>query len=396
MNQTAIPKRALLVPDGMADDPIAELGGRTPLAVAHTPYMDELARTGTMGLVRTVPEGMPPGSDVANLAVLGYDPAAVYSGRSPLEAANIGVDLGPRDVAYRCNFVTIEDGVMKDYAAGHITTEESRRCIAALQAELGGGPFEFYTGVSYRNLLVWRDGALVSCTPPHNILDKPVAGYLPGVAAGDGESPAAQTMAELWRRAGEVLAGVRPATTVWFWGEGTAPSMPTFTELYGLSGAVVGAVDLIRGIGKYAGFEVLNVPGATGDLATDYGAKARAAIDALERHDFAWVHVEAPDEAGHMGDLAEKIKAIERVDAEVLGPLLESRRRPALLVVPDHYTVLRTRTHVGHPVPFVFGRAGEAPAPAGGPSYSEAEALAGGVFVPSGAALMRRFLDSTG
>jgi 2,3-bisphosphoglycerate-independent phosphoglycerate mutase len=172
--------------------------------------------------------------------------------------------------------------------------------------------------------------------------------------------------------------------------------MPTFTELYGLSGAVVGAVDLIRGIGKYAGFEVLNVPGATGDLATDYGAKARAAIDALERHDFAWVHVEAPDEAGHMGDLAEKIKAIERVDAEVLGPLLESRRRPAVLVVPDHYTVLRTRTHVGNPVPFVFGRKGEARASGGGSAYSEAEALAGGVLVPSGTELMRRFLDSTG
>ncbi len=396
MSSGSAPKRVLLVPDGMADDPQAELGGRTPLTVADTPNMDALAWRGTMGVVHTVPEGMPPSSDVANLSVLGYDPAAVYSGRSPLEAASIGVDLGPGDVAYRCNFVTIVDGVMKDHAAGYISTDESRRCIAALQAALGGGVFEFHAGVSYRNLMVWRGGALVPCTPPHDILDQPVDGYLPGARAGVQDEPAAQALIELRRRADEVLATVRPATSAWFWGEGTAPSMPSFERIYGLSGAVVGAVDLIRGIGRYAGLEVLDVPGATGDLATDYGAKARAAVAALERHDFVWIHVEAPDEAGHMGDLHEKIRAIERVDAEVLGPVLASPRRPAVLVLPDHYTLLRTRTHAGRAVPFAFARgdAGAAPAPA--QCYSEAAAEAAGVVIPDGPTLVRLFLGATG
>ncbi|MEZ5125125.1 MAG: cofactor-independent phosphoglycerate mutase [Thermoleophilia bacterium] len=394
MDERATPKRVLLVPDGMADEPIAELDGRTPLAVAHTPNMDAMARRGTVGLVHTVPDGMPPGSDVANLAVLGYDPAAVYSGRSPLEAASIGVDLGPHDVSYRCNFVTIVDGVMKDHAAGHISTDESRRCIAALEAALGGGAFEFYTGVSYRNLLVWRGGEVVACTPPHNILDQPVADYLPGVAAGQGDESAARTLADLWRRSEDVLKPVRPETSTWFWGEGTAPSMPHYSDLYGLSGAVVGAVDLIRGIGRYAGFEVLDVPGATGGLDTDYGAKAQAAIDALDRHDFVWVHVEAPDEAGHMGSLEEKLKAIERIDAEVLGPILASQHRPGVLVVPDHFTLLRTRTHLGAPVPFVFasGNAGEC---ADSASYTEAGAEATGVVMSSGRELVRLFFEAT-
>lgn len=391
-----IPKRVLLVPDGMADEPLAELDGRTPMAVAHTPNMDALARRGVLGLVHTVPEGMPPGSDVANLSVLGYDPTTVYSGRSPLEAASIGVELGPDDVAYRCNFVTIIDGVMKDHAAGHISTDESRRCIAALRAALGGGPFEFHTGVSYRNLMVWRRGALVPCTPPHNILDRSVEGYLPGEESGVGGDPAAQTLTALWRRTNETLASVRPATSAWFWGEGTAPRMSRFEDLYGLSGAVVGAVDLIRGIGRYAGLEVLDVPGATGDLATDYGAKARAALAALERHDFVWVHVEAPDEAGHMGALDEKIKAIERVDAEVLGPILAAPRRPAVLVLPDHYTLLRTRTHAGDPVPFAFARGDNGSEAASTRGFSEVDAEAAGVAIADGPALMRLFLTATG
>lgn len=392
-------RRVLLIPDGMADEPQDALGGRTPIEAARTPNMDALARRGVLGLVHTVPDGMPPASDVANLAVLGYDAAALYSGRSPLEAANIGVALGPDDVAYRLNFVTIVDGVMKDHAAGHIKTEESRRCIAALQAALGGGPFEFHAGVSYRNLMVWRGGALVPCTPPHNILEQPVEEHLPGMDAGSGESEAARTLADLWRRANAVLADVRPATSAWFWGEGTAPTMPRFRDLYGLSGAVVAAVDLIRGIGRYAGFEVLDVPGATGGLDTDYAAKARAAIKALEEHDFVWVHVEAPDEAGHMGDLGEKLTAIERVDAEVLGPLLACAARPSVLVLPDHYTLLRTRTHVGRPVPFAYAR-GDAPEPAedtvaAARSYSERGALAAGVVVPDGPTLMRLFLEAT-
>ena len=381
-------KRVLLVPDGMADEPLAELGGRTPLAVADTPAMDALARTGTVGLVRTVPPGMPPGSDVANLAVLGYDPGAVFSGRSSLEAANIGVALGPGDVSYRCNLVGVVDGVMKDHTAGHISNDDARRCVAALQAALGGGPFEFHAGVSYRSLMVWRGGRLVPCTPPHDILDQPVAGFLPD----------ATELLDLRDRAGEVLAAVRPGTGIWFWGEGTAPSMPRFADLYGLRGAVVGAVDLVRGIGRYAGFDVIDVPGATGDLDTDYGAKARAAVDALATHDLVWVHVEAPDEAAHMGSLSEKIKAIERVDHEVLAPLVAEAPSAAILVLPDHLTPLRTRTHDGAPVPFVFARADGAllasssPAPA----FSELDAGRTDVLVDDGPALMRMFLAATG
>jgi 2,3-bisphosphoglycerate-independent phosphoglycerate mutase len=387
-------KRLLLVPDGMADEPQEELGGRTPLQAAPTPALDGLARRGAVGLVQTVPEGMMPGSDVANLAVLGYDPAAVYSGRSPLEAASMGVELGPSDVSYRLNFVTVEDGVMRDNTAGHISTGEARRCIAALRAALDGGPFEFHPGVSYRNLLVWRDGALVPCTPPHDILDQPVEGRLPGQAVGSGDEPGARALTELQARADEVLAAVRPRTSAWFWGEGTAPAMPRFSELHGLSGAVVGAVDLVRGIGRYAGLEVVDVPGATGDLDTDYGAKARAAVEALARHDLVWVHVEAPDEAAHMGSLSEKLRAIARIDAEVLAPVLAARDDLAVLVVPDHHTPVRTRTHAGGPVPFVM-----APPPAGGTSaaaFSEVDAAAAGPVVASGAALMGLFLAGDG
>jgi 2,3-bisphosphoglycerate-independent phosphoglycerate mutase len=404
MTNSETSKRVLLVPDGMADEPQAELGGRTPLAAAATPNMDALARRGTLGLVRTVPEGMPPGSDVANLSVLGYDPEAVFSGRSPLEAASIGVELGSGDIAYRCNLVTVVDGLMKDHSAGHISNEDGRRCVAALQAALGGGAFEFHVGVSYRNLMVWRGGELVPCTPLHDILDQPVEDYLPGIAAGRGADAAAAVLADLQRRAGEVLADVRPGTSAWFWGEGTAPHMPRFKDLYGLNGAVIGAVDLVRGIGRYAGFDVIDVPGATGDLDTDYAAKARAAVAALERYDIVWVHVEAPDEAAHMGDLAERIRAIERVDGEVLAPILAAPQRPAVLLLPDHYTLLRTRTHFGPPVPFAFAsgatRAGEASREAssvpGAKAFSEVEAEATGVVLENGPALMRLFLEAAG
>jgi 2,3-bisphosphoglycerate-independent phosphoglycerate mutase len=389
-------KRVLLVPDGMADEPQAALGGRTPLEAADTPCMDGLARGGVVGLVRTVPAGMPAGSDVANLAVLGYDPTAVYSGRSPLEAASIGVELGPGDISYRCNLVAIVDGVMKDHTGGNIGAEDARRCMAALQAALGGGPFEFYAGVSYRNLLVWRGGELVSCTPPHDILDRPVAGYAPGAAAGEAGTAAAEALIALQRRADEVLARVRPGTNAWFWGEGRAPRMSSWSQLYGLSGAVVGAVDLVRGIGRLAGLEVIDVPGATGDLDTDYGAKARAAVAALDDHDFVWVHVEAPDEASHMGDLQAKVHAIERVDAEVLTAILESPQRPAAMVLPDHHTHLSTRTHAEPPVPFVISEPLPGSGGGGAMNFGESDAAATGLLVASGVELMRLFLEATG
>lgn len=380
--------RIVLVPDGMADEPLTELGGRTPLEAACTPTMDVMARSGVTGLVQTIPEGMTPASDVANLAVLGYRPQDVYTGRSPLEAASIGVKLDPEDVAYRCNFVTIVDGLMRDNTAGHITTEEAGPLIEALAREYRGTAFEFYTGVSYRHLMVWRRGRLVACVPPHDILDQPVADHLPPANEG-------RELSDIMRRAKEIVGRLRPGTDIWLWGEGTAPRLPRFRDLYGLGGAVVAAVDLVRGIGVYAGLEVLEVPGATGGLDTDYGAKARAALAAIGSHDLVLVHVEAPDEAGHMGSVEEKVRAIEHVDAEVLAPLWASAPAPAVLVLPDHATPIRTRTHASPPVPFVFGIPVGLP---GGPTaaaYSESAAAATGLLLPSGADLMKRFLAAT-
>ena len=391
-------KRVLLVPDGMADEPQAALGGRTPLEAAATPVMDGLARGGICGLAQTVPDGMPPGSDVANLAVLGYDPAAVFSGRSPLEAASLGVELGPDDVAYRLNLVTVAGGLMKDNTAGHIANDDARRCVEAVQAELGSDAYEFHVGVSYRHLFVWRGGAVVPCTPPHDILDQPVAGHLPGEAAGvaGAGSPAAELTA-LQGRASEVLERVRPGTSAWLWGEGTAPRISPFRDHFGLSGAVVGAVDLVRGIGRLAGLDVIDVPGATGGLDTDYGAKARAAIEALADHDLVWVHVESPDEAGHMGDLREKVRAIERVDAEVLAPIMACDARPGVLVVPDHLTPVRTRTHAAGPVPFAISDSLPGDRRRAAPwTTAKSQAAMTGLFVENGTALMRLFLEATG
>jgi 2,3-bisphosphoglycerate-independent phosphoglycerate mutase len=380
--------RVVLVPDGMADEPLAELGGRTPLQVAHTPHMDEMARSGVVGMVRTIPPGMAPGSDVANLSVLGYEPAQVYSGRSPLEAASIGVALGPSDVSYRCNFVTIADGMLRDNTAGHIPTEQADVLVRALSEAFTGSAFEFHTGVGYRNLMVWRGGEVVACTPPHDILDEPIAGHLP-----DGSGGA--KLRDVMQGAHEVLGPLRPGTDIWFWGEGTAPLLPSFASMRGLRGAVVAAVDLIRGIGVCAGLDVLNVAGATGDLSTDYAAKGRAAAAALADYDFVFVHVEAPDEAAHEGSAKEKVRAIERIDAEVLAPLLAAPQRPAVMVLPDHPTLVRTRTHASDPVPFVFtASASEAPGPAA-TAFDEASAVAAGLALESGAALMDRFLAET-
>jgi len=423
-------KRIILVPDGMADEPRPELEGRTPLEAAHTPHMDALARGGLVGLVRTVPQGMAPGSDVANLAVLGYDPRAVYTGRAPLEAAGIGVALGPDDVAYRCNFVTIADGVMDDFTAGHIANEAARALIALLNQRLAGdlprpagGSVAFSPGVSYRNLMVWRGGRDdVATTPPHDILDRPVGEYL---AAGDGAAP----LRGLMERAHAVLGeegrhvGGR-ATDIWLWGQGRRPTIPTFRESRGLTGAAVAAADLVKGISRYAGFAVPDVPGATAYLDTDYAAKADVALAALERVDLVFVHVEAPDEAGHEGDTVEKIKAIEAIDREIVARLAGSPLKPAVLVLPDHPTPISMRTHADDPVPFVIaiaGAQGKAVQPGGrvcgsggagrrreplrgeastvpgrgARRYSEAEAAQTGLALPSGAALMDLFLSST-
>lgn len=351
-------KFIVILGDGMADRPLESLRGKTPLQAAHTPNMDGVAGEGKNGLAITVPEGMPPGSDVANLSVMGYDPHKYYTGRAPLEAAAMGVRLGVDDIAFRCNLVTVENGVMRDYSAGHITSEEGRELIRALKPLMPAG--RLYAGVSYRNLLVLRAGAKAVCTPPHDITDRPIVDYLP-------RGKDAELLIGLMEAAKPLLAshpvnlkriaeGKRPANMIWLWGQGPAPAMPTFQEKFGLKGAVISAVDLLKGIGVYAGLEVIDVPGATGTIDTNYEGKVEAALDALKRVDFVYLHIEAPDEAAHEGDLALKIKALELFDQKVVGPVIEGLKASGedwrVLLLPDHATPIEIKTHSHDPVPF--------------------------------------------
>jgi 2,3-bisphosphoglycerate-independent phosphoglycerate mutase len=353
-------KFVVILGDGMADLPLEALQGKTPLQSANKPNMDCIARLGRNGLALTVPEGFPPGSDVANLSVAGYEPQKYYTGRAPLEAAAMGVTLSEGDIAFRCNFVTIENGTMQDYSAGHITSEEGRELIAALKLLMPG--HRLYAGVSYRNLLVLREGARSVCTPPHDISDQPVQEHMP---RGDD----AKQLIELMDAARPILArhpvnlrrvaaGKRPANAIWLWGQGPAPAMPAFSELYGLRGAMISAVDLLKGIGVYAGLDVINVPGATGTIDTNYEGKVQAALRALRRLDFVYLHIEAPDEAGHEGDLEQKVRAIELFDQNVVGPLIaglkESGEEWRVLLLPDHATPISTKTHSRDPVPFTI------------------------------------------
>ena len=338
--------------DGMADDPLEELGGQTPLEYARTPHFDRIAREGACGLLRTIPHGFEAGSDIANLSILGYDPARYYTGRGPLEAASIGVDLTMEDVAYRCNLVTVTDGVMEDFTAGHISSEEGARLIRALEGSVKGA--RFYPGVSYRNLLVLDRGKGAETTPPHDIVGIPVDPHLPH----GWDGPILRRAMEESRAILEdhdvnrsrIREGKRPATMIWPWSGGKRPALPSFRERYGLSGGIIAAVDLLNGIARYAEMEVIRVPGATGYLDTDYQAKARYAVEALRRLDFLYLHVEAPDEAGHMGSVEEKVRAIERVDGMV-GTILESFDG-VIAVLPDHPTPIRVKTHTADPVPF--------------------------------------------
>lgn len=367
-------KYVVIIGDGMADRPLAELGGLTLLQKASTPFMDRLAREGTIGSVRTVPRGFHPGSDVANLSILGYAPGLYYTGRAPLEAASIGVTLDADDVAYRCNFVTLRDDegktVMDDYSSGHITTDEARALIETVKAELGNEKIRFYPGVSYRHLMVWKGGTDdVECTPPHDILEREIEAYLP---RGEGEA----VLRELMHRSVGVLKdhpvnkervrnGKKPATSIWLWGQGKRPQLPTYREKYNITGALISAVDLTKGLGTYAGFKVLNVPGATGWLDTNYDGKVDYALKALDEVDFVYVHIEAPDEAGHSGDYKNKLKAIEDFDARVVGPLMKGLhmrfKEFRVLLMPDHPTPIAIRTHTDEPVPFVIydSRAGK-------------------------------------
>jgi 2,3-bisphosphoglycerate-independent phosphoglycerate mutase len=362
-------KYVIIHGDGMADWPCEELGGRTPLEAARKPNMDLLANQGEFGLVATIPAGMPPGSDVGTMTMLGYDPKRYHTGRAPIEAASQGIETGPDDVVFRMNLVSLrpsESGelLMHDFTAGHISSEEAARIVKDIGAAAGGGGIEFFNGVSYRHLMVWRNGvATTRLTPPHDITGKAVASHLP---AGEG----AERLRGLMKRAAEILrdhpvnrarrAEGRPeATSVWFWGQGKRPAVPTLERRFGVGGSVISAVDLVNGLGRMAGLDVIKVPGATGFLDTDYAAKARYGLDSLARRDFLLLHIEAPDEAGHMGRADLKTEAIERIDDLILGPML--KELPALgefaiLLMPDHATPCQLKTHSNEPVPFAILR----------------------------------------
>lgn len=359
-------KYLFVIPDGMADEPQPSLGGKTPLEAARTPHMDWVAREGITGWAHTVPKGYKPGSDVASLSLLGYDPAECYTGRSPLEAVAQDIRLGPGDVAFRCNLVTVQQDVMEDYSAGHIENDDAAGLINFLQERLGTPQTSFHPGVQYRHTVVIKGGpARVQLTAPHDISGRSIAGYWP---QGEG----AEAARALMERARALLAehpinqrrraqGKLPATMIWLWGQGTAPTLTPFAERYGIGGGLITAVDLLRGIGLFLGLEIIRVPGATGYFDTNYRGKAEYALEALQRHDLVIVHVEATDEAGHMGDLAKKIEAIEAVDQLVLGTLrkgLEGRKDYRLLVVPDHPTFVALKTHTDGPVPFALYTAG--------------------------------------
>jgi 2,3-bisphosphoglycerate-independent phosphoglycerate mutase len=364
----------IIVGDGMADEPVASLGGLTPLEYADTPNMDAVARNGCCRMVRTIPPGLEAGSDIANLSILGYDPRSCYTGRGPLEAASMGVILTEDAVAYRCNLVTVRDGVMEDFSAGHIPSEEGAALLASLAGELP--EVLIRSGVSYRNLLVVPHGRGSVTVPPHDIVGQPVGPHLPK----DGDAP---LLLRCMERAGQLFpehpvnrsragSGRPPVTGIWPWSGGRKPALGDFSARYGMTGGMISAVDLLNGIARCAGMEVIRVPGATGYLDTDYQAKARYAVDALGRLGFLYLHIEAPDEAGHLGNVEEKVRAIEAVD-RVVGTVLDAAPR-ALAVLPDHPTPVRTKTHSPDPVPCaILGRGRD-----GAPAFSERAAREAG------------------
>lgn len=399
-------KYLILVGDGMADFPIPKLEGKTPLQAAHTPAMDALAQSGLVGLFCPIPDGLPAGSDIGNLSLFGYNPRTTFSGRAPLEAANQGLPIGDDQIVFRCNLVTLENGRMRDFTADHISSEEGAELIAALNEAFRGEPIQFHAGVSYRHLAMVTAAndtqksalATATCEPPHNITDQE---YEPWLPSGADSEPLRAWM----ERSRQILkdhpvnharqsAGKLPATSIWLWGQGVAPEMKTYDALYSKRGAVVSAVDLVNGIGRCAGFQVLKVPGATGYLDTNYAGKVEAALTALNEVDVVYLHLEAPDETSHEGVLSKKLQAIEDFDAQVVAPCAAAaaeRGDVRLLVAPDHVTALSTKTHAGGPVPFVIHGPG-IPA-TGARAYHEVTASASGILVQEGYALVRRWLD---
>lgn len=399
-------KYIVVLGDGMADEPLEALGGVTPLAYASTPVMDALASAGELGLVRTVPLSMKPGSDVANLAVLGYDPERNYSGRSPLEALSVGAPMDAGDIVFRCNLVTLteeepyENKRILDHSSGEISTEDADILMNAVRAEFQREGLRFYTGTSYRHITIWQNGHLLELEPPHDHLGEVIGSYL----------PTEPLFREMMARSFDVLnnhplnekraaAGLNKANSLWFWGAGTKPSLESFYEKRGLQGVMISAVDLLKGIAVGAGMAVAEVSGATGSLHTNYEGKAQAAIHALleEGKDFAYIHLEGPDEMGHQGITADKVQSIEWLDSRVLAPVKqamdESGEPYRILLLPDHPTPIRCRTHTADPVPYVIFDSTRLRNT--GRRYSEAEAAATGVFVTEGYTLMDRFLGGS-
>ncbi|MBP7460187.1 MAG: cofactor-independent phosphoglycerate mutase [Candidatus Delongbacteria bacterium] len=359
----------IILIDGAADYPIPELNGQTPLMAAQTPYLDQLCRRGRCGRLITVPQGMPPGSEVANLAILGYPVREIYQGRGVLEAASLGLEIQPEDLVMRCNLICVQDGLIKNHSAGHITSPEAAQLIDYLNQELGNTETHFYPGVSYRHILILKNGhPAIECTPPHDVPGKPMKDYLIRARLEEGQATAA-TLNGLILRSQQILPGhpvnrdriargKDPANSVWFWSQGNKPNMKTCRRMFNLSGAVISAVDLIQGIGAIAGMDVIKVEGATGLYDTNYAGKAQAAIEAVTRHDLVYLHIEASDEAGHEGNVKLKIKTLEDIDRLVIRPILaaaDSSRQPiAIAVLPDHPTPCTLKTHTSDPVPFVI------------------------------------------
>lgn len=398
-------KYVVLLGDGMADYPTSMLGGKTPLQCAFTPFLDQIAAEGTLGLVDTIPAGFTPGSDVANLSVLGYDPAQTYTGRGPLEAASMGIGLGPNDIAYRCNLVTIgqkdtPEAFMDDFTAGHISTKEARDIILSINKQIGSSQFQFFPGVGYRHLFVWRYATSSPVTtPPHDIPGKAIAPYLP-------HGECAEEVNSFMQKAGEILRshpiniqrqslGKKQANSIWLWGQGRKPQVVPFTQKYNLKGGMISAVDLLNGIGIIAGLKVISVEGATGYIDTNYAGKARTALDALRFMDFIFVHLEAPDEMGHEGNAAGKIQAIELFDEKIVGPILNnvgSFGDYRILALSDHPTPLDLKTHVGDPSPFAVLSSRKDENKAAGLPFNEIAARESSILISPGHLLMEKFI----
>lgn len=401
-------KYIVVLGDGMADEALEELAGKTPLAYAKTPHLDRLSRQSEIGMVHTIPDGMKPGSDTANLSVIGYDPGKYYSGRSPLEALSIGVDMKETDIALRCNIVTLseedvpfEGRTILDHSSGEISTQDCAVLLDAVRAELENDTYRFYTGTSYRHCLIWEKGRVVDITPPHDVLGKVIGPYL----------PEDKTLYEMMKRSYDILVnhplnierkkrGENPANCCWFWGAGTKPALDSFYEKTGKKAVMISAVDLLKGIAAGAGMRVIEVEGANGGLHTNYEGKTAAAVKALceENADFAYIHIEAPDEMGHQGSVERKVQAIEYLDARVVGPLCEALdargEEYRLLVLPDHPTPVRLRTHTPDSVPYLLYDSTKPQQQNW--NYNEEEAENSGYYEPKGHHLMNRLLEIQG